>query len=127
MDKLMRQLLNAQAIGSEGEEAATEFLRSQGITVMFRNYKTKFGELDIVGMDGDTLVFYEVKTTASQRGWASPFEVVSLAQRRRIKTSARQFMAAHTGGESSCRFDVLVVFLRHDGSHDVQSVSPAFY
>ncbi len=54
-------------LGALGEAVAAEYLSDKGMTVVEKNYRTKSGEIDIIAVDGDTLVFVEVKTRTSER------------------------------------------------------------
>ena len=51
--------------GKSGEDAAVNFLQNQKYKILLRNFKSKVGEVDIVAMDGDQVVFVEVKTRSS--------------------------------------------------------------
>jgi putative endonuclease len=59
--------MERQRIGKSAEDAAVEFLESNGLSVLLRNYRGKVGELDIVAHDTRTLVIVEVRTRASNR------------------------------------------------------------
>jgi putative endonuclease len=58
--------VKSHKIGKLGEEIASMFLMKQGIKIITRNYRTKFGELDIVGKEKKKIIFYEVKTISRE-------------------------------------------------------------
>ncbi|CAG0930904.1 partial hypothetical protein, partial [Planctomycetaceae bacterium] len=59
--------MNKLAIGKQGEDEAAAFLEGKGYAVLERNYRCRYGEIDIVARDGRTVVFVEVKTRGSDR------------------------------------------------------------
>ncbi|HHY47535.1 MAG TPA: YraN family protein [Firmicutes bacterium] len=105
----------ALEVGARGEEAVVAHLESCGYKVLCRNYRTRRGEIDIVALDGDTLVFLEVKATAAG-GATDPFERVNREKRRRIVMAARHYLAAMGGAGAACRFDAAVVQLDRENA-----------
>lgn len=95
------------AIGARFEQLALEQMERAGLELVERNYRTRFGELDLVMRDGATLVFAEVRYRRDTRfggGAAS----VGPAKRERLVRAARGFLQAHPAfAASPCRFDVL--------------------
>lgn len=91
-----------------GEDAAAEFLVRNGMRVLDRNWRARFGEIDIVAMDGDTLVFVEVKAR-TREGAIAPFEAVDHKKQSRLRRLAEAYMAYRRPQFSSCRFDVVSV------------------
>jgi putative endonuclease len=73
-------------LGRTGEELAAEHLERRGFVILDRNYRTRWGELDLVACDDERLVFCEVKTRTL--GSASPLEGFREAQRRRVRRMA---------------------------------------
>src|SRR5690348_715101 len=78
-----------QTFGRFGEDAAAEFLRRRGFAVLARNVRTARGELDLVALDGDVVVFVEVKA----RRLASGLEAVDARKQRRLSRLAIAFLA----------------------------------
>lgn len=79
-------------LGRLGENLAAEHLLRRGFRVLERNYRTRWGELDIVAFDGHTLAFCEVKTrTAGDRGIA-PFDALHARKRARVRKMAGSWM-----------------------------------
>lgn len=102
----------ARRTGIRGETYAYWYLRRHGYTLIARNYTSPGikGEIDMVGFDGKTLAFVEVKTRAPGKpGQPRPEEAVNQAKRVNLKRMAHQFARARRVDLSSCRFDVLAI------------------
>jgi putative endonuclease len=80
-----------QILGNQGESFVDHFLTEQGWTVLQKNYRTRFGELDLVAIDQEALVFVEVKTRSKPQAFED-FPALSHAQERRILKTARHFI-----------------------------------
>lgn len=93
------------ALGRRGEDAAAAFLGRRGMEVLARNVRTAFGEIDLVAMDGDVVVFVEVKT---RRG-AGALEAVDARKQRRLSRLALVFLARAGWLDRAARFDVVAV------------------
>jgi putative endonuclease len=81
-------------LGRRGEEVAAKHLRRRGFEIVERNYRTRWGELDLVAFDGDTLVFCEVKTTRLTPGGVRPFDSLHPRKRAQVRVIARQWLSA---------------------------------
>jgi len=75
---------NNKVTGNRGEELATEYLRKKGYKIEERNFRTRFGEIDIVCWDGQTLVFVEVKTKIGH-DFGEPEEMVNKGKLERVR------------------------------------------
>lgn len=113
------------SLGRRGEALAAEHLERLGYRVVARNYRTRFGELDLVVTDDEVLVFCEVKT---RRGgsFGPGFEAVDARKRRKLRALAETFLRHHAFGPVAVRFDVSSVRLRADGSAVVEVFEDAF-
>jgi len=100
--------MNKAEIGRRGEDAAAAYLQNAGYTIVERNWRCKGGEIDIVAIDGETLVLAEVKTRrSSSKG--SPEDAVSPTKQKRISRCAAAYMQS-AGIEPCCvRFDVIAI------------------
>jgi putative endonuclease len=97
----------AQVSGGNGEEAAATFLQRHGLSIVARNYRTRFGEIDIIARDGESLVFVEVRLRAGSRfGGASGS--IGAHKQSRIATAARVYLM-QTRTRLPCRFDVVTI------------------
>lgn len=95
-------------LGKSGEEAAAEFLKAQGYSILFRNYKSKLGEIDIIARDNDTYCFIEVKTRRSDRYGLSQ-EAVLVHKEKQICKAALGFLKKNNLLEKKARFDIVAI------------------
>ncbi len=92
--------------GKVYEDIAEEFLRSLGYRILWRNFRCRFGEIDIVALDGDTLVFVEVKGGKGDE-FGHPAERFTVRKLRRILGCANEFLKKKGG--RPFRVDLIVV------------------
>ena len=95
-------------LGRRGEAAAERFLRRLGYKIVGRRDRDALGELDLVAVDGRTVVFVEVKTRRTHRA-GHPAEAVDLKKQQHITRRALAFLKRHDLFEYSARFDVVAV------------------
>lgn len=93
--------------GRRGEQAAERVLRRAGLIILARNWRAAGGELDLAAMDGNTLVFVEVKARAA--AFDPAHRPVSRPQRRRIARAARAFRGRFGVRELPFRFDLITI------------------
>ncbi len=97
------------ALGEAYEAMACSHLQSAGLSLLTRNFSTRFGELDLVMRDRDVLVFVEVRYRARSR-FGGGAESITAAKRARLSTAAEQFRQAHPRLNAlPCRFDVVAM------------------
>ncbi|MBZ5641275.1 MAG: YraN family protein [Acidobacteriia bacterium] len=102
----------ARRTGVRGETYAYWYLRKSGYVMIARNFSSRGmkGEIDLVGYDGATLAFVEVKTRTSTRGdVGSPEDAVTQDKQRHLSKMARQFLREYRAGQTPFRFDILAV------------------
>lgn len=93
--------------GGPDEDFAAAFLERQGLKILARNYRCRFGEIDIVAAGGATLVFVEVRARRSGN-FGGAAGSITAAKRRRLVAAARHYLAA-SGSQRACRFDVVLI------------------
>jgi putative endonuclease len=100
-------------LGQTGETVACEHLRRLGFDIVERNYRTRWGELDIVAFDGRTLAFCEVKTRRTGGGATVPLEAVHGLKQHRVRKMAGQWLVERTERPRAdeIRFDAIGVIL----------------
>jgi putative endonuclease len=108
-----------------GEDAVARWYEAAGYEVLDRNWRCRDGELDLVVIRGDTLVFCEVKTRASTR-FGAPFEAVTLTKQRRLRNLALRWLAEHGTHRSALRFDVASVTRTPSGELAIDVLEGAF-
>jgi putative endonuclease len=108
-------------LGAVGEQVAEAHLMKRGYAIADRNFRTRYGELDIVALDGDCLVFCEVKTRLARPppGPFGPLTGVGSRKRRQVRRMARQWLAERAGSSPRrpelLRFDAIGVTFGHGG------------
>ena len=95
-------------LGHRGEELAAGFLKENGYKILCRNFKTRLGEIDIIGRDQDTYCFIEVKTRNSLR-CGEPQEAVSIFKQRQMSRAALLFLKENRLLNAKARFDVVSI------------------
>jgi len=95
-------------LGKEGEDLALDFLSAHGYRIISRNFRTRFGEIDIIAADGQTICFIEVKTRRQLR-FGSPEESVQRRKQRHMAKAAIYFLKNNRLLDSPSRFDVVSV------------------
>ena len=101
--------VSAYAKGVMGENRACEYLCQRGMVPLFQRYHSPFGDIDLVMLEGETLVFVEVKTR-EQAGETSALYAVTPVKRRRIIETARCLLGEHPEHRARMmRFDIALV------------------
>jgi putative endonuclease len=95
-------------LGRRGEDAAAAFVERSGMTIVERNWSCPAGEVDLVALDGTTLVFIEVKTRRSESA-GTPEEAVSSAKQRKYGRIAQTYVAYAGLDSPDLRFDVIAI------------------
>jgi putative endonuclease len=98
----------AESFGDRGEHAAEQFLKAQGCRVIARQHRNAGGELDLVAIDDDTILFVEVKTRGDTE-LAQPIDAVTVEKQRRITRAALVFLKQRGWLERRVRFDVIAI------------------
>jgi putative endonuclease len=104
----LRALLGQGPLGRRGERAAARYLKRRGYKILARGDRLAPGELDLVALDRDTVVFVEVKTRRSADD-GHPAEAVTPAKQRQLTRLAVTFLKRHGLLEHRARFDVIAV------------------
>ncbi|MDO5717261.1 MAG: YraN family protein [Tissierellia bacterium] len=110
--------------GDIGEDLALEFLEQKGLYVLERNYRNYVGEIDIVAMDEEYLVFIEVKTRLSDR-FGMPNEAVDDRKKRKIYDTSAIYIAEKNCTDLDVRYDIVEV-LRENGKFSIHHIVNAF-
>jgi putative endonuclease len=106
-------------VGRYGERVAERYLVDCGLVILERNWRCRFGELDLVAQDGRVLVVCEVKTRSST-AYGDPSEAVIGVKAVRLRRLAERWRSEHRGPWSELRIDVVTVLRQRQGAAHVR-------
>jgi putative endonuclease len=110
-------------LGDRGEQEAARYLDRQGLRILQRGYRTDLGEVDLVALDGDVVVFVEVKA----RRQGTPAEAVTPEKQRRLTLAALHFLKKHQMLDQRSRFDVVAIIWPDDrNAPEIEHIRDAF-
>jgi putative endonuclease len=107
--------MNLKEFGKKGEKLALKFLKKNKYKIIEKNFSSKFGEIDIIAKDKDTLAFIEVKTRKEQE-FFTPLDSINFNKKMHIIKTAQDFINKHKIN-IPCRFDILSIVVRNDKPH----------
>jgi len=117
--KLFRK--TTKSIGDHGEEQARNYLKKHNVRIVESNFKCKAGEIDIIAMHHDSILFVEVKYR-KQIGYGTPAEMVTRAKQKKIISTAQLYLQKHPElANKACRFDVISIH-----QNDINWIQDAF-
>lgn len=102
--------MSTTSFGKYGEDLATEFLRSHGYKIIERNFRIRGGELDIIALENNTLIYIEVKTRTSHQ-FGLPLESVTPYKIKFLERCAKFYRNARKNLPLAERIDVVTVDL----------------
>jgi putative endonuclease len=102
--------LNNRLSGAWGEDLALRYLARKGYALIERNYRTRYGELDLILRRGSTIVFVEVKMRRGV-GFGDPREAITRRKQTTIRTLARQYVSEREPEFDTLRFDVVGIIV----------------
>src|SRR5579863_4831950 len=105
---LVGRLREELPLGRRGERAAEKYLKRNGYRIVARNFRAAGAEIDLVAMDGEMLVFVEVKTRRS-RDAGAPEEAVDERKQKQIRRAAEMFATRYRAEDVTMRFDIVAV------------------
>ena len=113
--------------GSQFEQQAKNYLVEQGLQLLQQNYRCRFGEIDLIMRDHETICFIEVKYRNSLSFGGSAYALPASKQRK-ITRSAQTYLAQHNVlANHPLRFDAFLIQGQTDGSQDINWIKSAFY
>ena len=106
-------MITTKNIGDYGEKLAENFLLEKGYAILARNYRGKSGEIDIVALQRDYIVFVEVKTRKNNL-YMTARESVNPSKQKRIRSTAREYLFAYKPKYKFVRFDVIEYYTENN-------------
>lgn len=111
--------LKRKILGRHGEEIAARYLEKNGFRLLRKNYRCRLGEIDLVAMDRDYLVFVEVRSKSSDE-FGEGYESLLYKKQSKLRQVAWYYLKSEGKTGMSCRFDV--VSIRFDRDGEVQRI-----
>ena len=111
-------------LGRRGEELAARHLEKQGCQVIGRNVVNRVGELDLVALEGRTVLVVEVKTRS--RTTRRPSEAVNFRKQHKLTLTAALFLQSQGWSDRAMRFDVIEVICPTGGAPIINHIKSAF-
>ena len=118
-------MFSSKEKGDLGEEAALKYLIQNGYEILDRNFRTRYGEIDIIGKDKDYIAFIEVK---SRKDFLHglPCEAVNANKQHRIVRMALLYIAKNNLHNSNFRFDVVETVINDSDIKYIRLIKDAF-
>lgn len=110
--------------GREGESLAVSHLEKEGYEILTRNYRCRYGEVDIIARENDCLVFIEVKSRRSLR-FGEPCEAIDLRKQKKLSRTALHYLQSRGWMNRNARFDTLFIRLAA-GGNELRLIRNAF-
>ncbi|MFH1833124.1 MAG: YraN family protein [Candidatus Levyibacteriota bacterium] len=107
--------------GRRGETQALEYLIKKGYKIIDRNFRTRNGEIDLIGIQNNVLVFIEVKTRTSQ-DFGIPFEAITYYKMKALIRVAQYYKMTHSKLPEQMRIDAVSVQLNDFGMSTIEHV-----
>jgi putative endonuclease len=117
--------LDRIALGRRGERIAERYLRRHGYLILERNFRGAGAEIDLIAMDGDTLVFIEVKTRRTAET-GMPQEAVNSYKQRHLRRAGEVYAQGHRAHDRPMRFDVVAILEDGGGRRSLELLKDAF-
>ncbi|SDZ79236.1 YraN family protein [Nitrosospira multiformis] len=114
--------MNLRLKGNQAERYAETFLAGHKLVLVQRNYRCRFGEIDLIMRDGETLVFVEVRMRTN-RNFGGAGSSITLSKQRKVVRAARHYLLS-LRTEPCCRFDA--VLLSGNDGRDMEWIRNAF-
>jgi putative endonuclease len=112
-------------IGVKAEQIALEYLESMGLQLVERNFRSPYGEIDLILRDKEMLVFAEVRYRDTDR-YGDGADSITLSKRNRIIRTAKHFLATRKQDDCICRFDVVSASNSGDSGMQINWIKDAF-
>ncbi len=119
-----KQLSNRKSIGDHAEKLAQKYLHQKGLKFQTKNFHSRFGEIDLIMKDKDTLVFIEVRCRKTN-AQVSAIESISPNKIKKIQKTA-QYYLQQLSQIPECRFDVVAITYQQNNDYRIDWIKNAF-
>ena len=114
-----------QHLGAWGEEIAAAYLKNLGYQIIASNYRTRYGELDLICRDGGVWCFIEVKTRKNRR-FGYGYQAVTLKKQRHMMLAAQIYLSQARLMEVPVRFDIVSIDFKTAADYQISLINNAF-
>lgn len=101
--------------GQKGEKAATKYLKKQGYKIIERNFRTRFGEIDLIAQKGDLLVFIEVKARIAKEDFGQAEWAINRKKIAQVKQMAQVYLVKKQPDYQNLRIDAITIIFSPEG------------
>lgn len=99
----------ANVAGKIAEDIAADYLTKQGLKLISRNFHSRFGEIDLIALEQDTLVFIEVRYRKNER-YLAVVETIDVRKCRKLVATSEYYLLKHKAFRNyQCRYDVIAI------------------
>lgn len=115
-------------LGANGEKIAKEFLLKEGYTILESNFRCRLGEIDIIALEGEYLIFIEVKTRTGYL-YGYPIEAINAKKKNSLVKVAQTYLALKKLKDKNLRFDVVEIIIKNKDSkapEEIRLIKNAF-
>ncbi len=116
--------MDKKFLGKKGEEEAESYLRESGYLIVTKNYRKKFGEIDIIAKKEETLTFIEVRSK-SDSSLGTPEESIDENKKKRIRRNAKAYVAFNKY-YGACQIDMISVVFKKNGLKEIRHYKNIF-
>lgn len=113
-----------KALGDQAEDVAARYLTRQGIQLLARNVYNRSGEIDLIGRDRDTLVFFEVRYRG-KGSLSGAAESITPGKQKRLLNAVKFYLHRHQLWETDCRIDVVAIAPGEKKQYQIQWIKNA--
>ncbi len=107
-----------QRIGRWGEDLAAAYLTRKGYTILERNLRTPYGEIDLLARSGDLILFVEVKTRTSLT-FGQPEEAITARKKAHMQAAAEAYIQSHPDLVGDWRVDVISIYRKPNADPEI--------
>lgn len=115
-----------RTLGDLGERLAIGFLLRNGYRILFKKYRCRFGEIDIIAQDKNALVFVEVRSKSTS-DFGLPYETINVTKRQRLRKVAFAFQKRYNLLDYNSRFDCVSILFEGGKVAKTELIKDAFW
>jgi len=117
--------LGSHELGKAAEKTAAAYLKRKGWRILETNYHIVQGEIDIIGQEGNYLVFVEVKSSSKSSDWDQA-ERINIRKQRRLQLAASDYISSHEIPSGGIRFDAILMTATERDEWKIEHLTDAF-